>query len=93
MRIVRNLAFAIMQSKLSFLDLVNGVLPLYRIWIMDDCDVLLLPPDLGDVFAIMRTEERREAEVNGIIQSTAEKNFLLILSVQFADNQQVSLKE
>ena len=78
LRIVRNLAFAIMQSKLSFLDLVNGVLPLYRIWIMDDCDVLLLPPDLGDVFAIMRTEERREAEVNGIIQSTAEKNFLLI---------------
>ncbi len=78
LKIVRNTAFALKRMKKDFLDLITGVLPLFRIWIYGDTDVLILPPDLGDVFAIMRTEERKEAEVNRIIQSTAEKPFLLI---------------
>ena len=76
--IVRNLAFALRGMKKDFLDLITGVLPLYRIWIYNDTDVLVLPPDLGDVFTIMRTEERKEREVNRIIQGTAERQFLLI---------------
>ncbi len=78
LKIVRNIAFALEGMKKDFLDLITGVFPLFRIWIYGESDVLLLPPDLGDIFAIMRTEERKEAEVNRIIQSTAEKQFLLI---------------
>ena len=78
LKIVRNIAFALEGMKKDFLDLITGVFPLFRIWIYGESDVLILPPDLGDIFAIMRTEERKEAEVNRIIQSTAEKQFLLI---------------
>ena len=76
--IVRKTAFALQQMKKDFLDLITGIFPLYRIWIYGENDVLIFPPDLGDIFAIMRTDERKEAEVNRIIQSTAEKPFLLI---------------
>ena len=78
LKIVRNIAFALSQTKKDFLDLITGIFPIYRLWIYNDTDVLILPPDLGDIFAIMRTEERKDAEVNRMIQSTAEKPFLLI---------------
>ncbi len=76
--IVRKIAFALEKMKKDFLDLITGIFPLYRIWIYGDNDVLILPPDLGDIFAVMRSEERKEAEVNWIIQGNAEKQFLLI---------------
>ncbi|MBO8436390.1 MAG: hypothetical protein IAA97_05380 [Spirochaetes bacterium] len=76
--IVRNIAFALKGMKKDFLDLITGIFPLYRIWIYNDTDVLIMPPDLGDVFTIMREEKRKEDEVNRIIQGTAEKQFLLI---------------
>ncbi len=78
LEIVRNLAFALSQSKKDFLDLITGIFPLYRIWIYEETSVLILPPDLGDIFAVMRSEERKEAEVNKMIQGNAEKPFLLI---------------
>lgn len=78
LEIVRNLAFALVSADESFLDLITGVLPLYRIWIYDDTKVLVMPPDLGDLIGIMRDEETKENEVNRIIQGTAEKQFLLI---------------
>ena len=76
--IVRKIAFALQSMKKDFLDLITGIFPLYRIWIYGENDVLILPPDLGDIFAVMRSEERKEAEVNWIIQGNAEKQFLLI---------------
>lgn len=78
MKIVRNIAFALRDTKKDFLDLITGIFPLYRIWIYGESDVLILPPDLGDIFAVMRSDERKEAEVNWIIQGNAEKPFLLI---------------
>ena len=66
--IVRKIAFALQSMKKDFLDLITGIFPLYRIWIYGENDVLILPPDLGDIFAVMRSEERKEAEVNWIIQ-------------------------
>ncbi len=76
--IVRNLALALESADEDFLDLVTGVLPLYRIWIADEDKVLILPPDLGDIFSVMIPEEEKEASVSRIIQGKAEKNFLLI---------------
>ena len=35
LEIVRNLAFALVSADESFLDLITGVLPLYRIWIYE----------------------------------------------------------
>ena len=61
LRIVRNLAFALESADEDFLDLVTGVLPLYRIWIADEDKVLILPPDLGDIFSVMIPEEEKEA--------------------------------
>ena len=76
--IVRKIAFALSGMKKDYLDLITGVMPLSRLWIYGENDVLILPPDLGDIFLIMREEERKEMEVSRIIQGTAEKPFLLI---------------
>ena len=78
LKIVRNAAKALVGMNREYLDLTTGILPLSRLWIYGDDGILVLPPDLGDLFQIMRTEDRKDAELNRLIQGTAEKPFLLI---------------
>ena len=56
--IVRKIAFALSGMKKDYLDLITGIMPLSRLWSYGENDVLILPPDLGDIFLIMREEER-----------------------------------
>ena len=78
LRIVRNIAVALKSADEEFLDLESGIFPLYRIWITGDCGILLLPPDLGDIFSVMMDDKEKERCVSSIIQGNAEKGFLLI---------------
>ncbi len=78
LKIVCSLAYGLMNADNAFLDLASGVFPLYRIFIVDGCDVLLLPPDLGDVFSIMESDEDKKAHTIAMIRGNAEQNFMLI---------------
>ena len=69
---------ALKSADEEFLDLESGIFPLYRIWITGDCGILLLPPDLGDIFSVMMDDKEKERCVSSIIQGNAEKGFLLI---------------
>ena len=78
LEIVRTIAFGLMESSLSFLDLTNGIFPLSRILIIRDGRVLLLPPDIGDIIAIMQSEEENIRDRSDIIRGNAEIQFRLI---------------
>ena len=76
--IVRTIARGLMESPASFLDLTNGVFPLSRILIIRDGRILLLPPDIGDIIAIMQSEEENIRDRSDIIRGNAEIQFRLI---------------
>ncbi len=75
---IRMIAFALTKADQEFLDLNNGVFPLYRIYIYENDRILLLPPDLGDVVSIMIDEETKSRESTFLIQGKAEESFRLI---------------
>ena len=76
--LVRQAAMGLMDADREFLDLVSGVFPLYRIYVYDRDSILLLPPDLADVFAMMGSDEDRRRQVTAVIRGNAEQNFMLI---------------
>ena len=76
--IINKIAYALCHADSSFLDLSNGIFPLYRIYIYEGDKVLLLPPDLGDVVSIMIDEETKDRESTSLIQGKAEESFRLI---------------
>ncbi len=57
--LVRDLARALESLPYSFLDLSSGILPLWRVWGMEDGRLLILPQDLADLFAACSDEETR----------------------------------
>ena len=76
--LINKIAFALSKADASFLDLNNGIFPLFRIYIYENDRILLLPPDLGDVFSIMIDEEIKNVESTFLIQGRAEESFRLI---------------
>ncbi|MFA5698460.1 MAG: hypothetical protein WC954_01860 [Sphaerochaeta sp.] len=56
---VRRLAEALTHTTLSFLDLSSGILPLWRIWGVEDGSILILNQDLGDLFAATANDENK----------------------------------
>ena len=76
--IINKIAYALCHADSSFLDLSNGIFPLYRIYVYDRDSILLLPPDLADVFAMMGSDEDRRHQVTAVIRGNAEQNFMLI---------------
>lgn len=78
LKLVNRLAFALSQAESRFLDLSSGVFPLYRIFILDGHDILLLPPDLADIFSIMIDEDTKNRESTALVQGSAEAGFRLV---------------
>ncbi len=76
--LVRKIAFGLSNASEKFLDLTSGIFPLYRIYIYEGKDILLLPPDLADIVSIMIDEETKENESTALIRSVAEPTFRLI---------------
>lgn len=61
--IVRTLAEALTGLDAKFLDLSNGILPLWRLWGLEGGGVLLFPQDLGDLFASCADEYERFEQI------------------------------
>jgi hypothetical protein len=59
LHLVRSLAKALMLLPSSFLDLSNGILPLWRIWGVEDGSILILPQDVADLLASCADEQTR----------------------------------
>lgn len=59
LKLVRDLANALMALPSSFLDLSSGILPLWRIWGVEDGSLLILPQDVADLFASCSDEQKR----------------------------------
>ncbi|NCC65154.1 MAG: hypothetical protein EOM15_10920 [Spirochaetia bacterium] len=56
---VRELAKTLKELPLSFLDLNSNILPLWRIWGVEDGSILILPQEVGDLFSSTADEEKR----------------------------------
>lgn len=81
LKLTMELAYGISKATESFLNLTNGVIPLFRIYIMDETKLLILPPDMGDMIAIARMGERRGAEDGHLIKRDTEMSYRLILEM------------
>ncbi|MGH0054479.1 MAG: hypothetical protein ACQ5SW_13915 [Sphaerochaetaceae bacterium] len=57
--LVRDLARALTSLPTAFLDLSSGILPLWRIWGVEDGRLLILPQDIADLFSSCSDEETR----------------------------------
>ncbi len=79
--IVRDIAKGLEESDEEFLNLETSIFPLYRIFLTGDDAVVLLPPDIGDVIGILRSEEERISEVNVLIRRESEYNFALVMEM------------
>lgn len=76
--IIDELSYGLERSDKEFLNLENGIFPLYRIYIFEDDKVLLLPPDMGDLIAISRLGEMRRRDVLALIKRDSPLGFRLI---------------
>lgn len=81
LEIVRNIAIGLNSASSDFLNLETGIFPLYRIFIVNDADVLLLPPDVGNILSLTLEPVERQKCVNHLIKPSAEKGYLLILEM------------
>jgi hypothetical protein len=57
--LVRELASALASLDTKFLDLSSGILPLWRIWGLEDGGFLILPQSLADLFSFCASENVR----------------------------------
>ena len=78
LKIVLQIARGLTDADKSFLSLSSGIFPLNRIYIYNRDSILLLPPDLADVFSMMETDEDKHRHVTAVIRGNAEQNFMLI---------------
>ncbi|WP_332446327.1 hypothetical protein [Sphaerochaeta sp.] len=74
---VRTLAKALLDLPSSFLDLSSGILPLWRIWAVEDGRILLLPQDIADLFASCADEETRYAQTSAWVHHGVHAPFSL----------------
>ena len=76
--LVNRIAFAIEHADAPFLDPDGGIIPLYRIFIYEGSQILIIPPDLADIMSVMIDEETKNEELTALIQGNAEMNFRLV---------------
>ena len=81
LNLIMQLGYGLSKCNNNFLNLTTGVLPLYRIYILDGSKILILPPDMGDMIAIARMGERRGAEDGHLIKRDSEPSYRLILEM------------
>ncbi|MDD3056898.1 MAG: hypothetical protein PHY87_06845 [Sphaerochaeta sp.] len=61
---VRRLADALSRLSSEFLDLSSGILPLWRVWGIEDGRLLILPQTLGDLFSSTAEEDDRYQNIS-----------------------------
>lgn len=76
--LVQSLAKALMLLPSSFLDLSSGILPLWRIWGVEDGSILILPQDVADLFASCADEQTRFFHIGAWVHHGLHAPFSLI---------------
>lgn len=81
LEIVRNIALALESTSPTFTSLETGIFPLRRIYISGEQDVLLLPPDIGDLMSVYMSDQERQEDVNILIKGSVESGYTLIMEM------------
>ena len=81
LEIIRKISMALEGASEKFLDLETGYFPLRRIYIVDEDDVLLLPPDMASLISVFMDDERRNDDVSALYKRKTESGFTLILEM------------
>ena len=79
--IVRKLARGLMTLSPVDLDLLTGVMPLYRIYIAENDNVVVLPSDAGSVLTLSRTPEEMDRDVRALLAPDREAGYTLTLEM------------
>lgn len=77
LRLIRKIALGLKCGGIQFLNLESSVFPLYRIYIENGENIVLLPPDASSIIALSRTEEEKEKALLNLITPTTEESFAL----------------
>ncbi|AEV30979.1 hypothetical protein SpiGrapes_3235 [Sphaerochaeta pleomorpha str. Grapes] len=75
--IVRDLAKALSLVSTKFLDLSSGIIPIWRIWGLEDGGFLILPQNLADLFSSCANEEVRSFQSTCWVHHDNHKPFSL----------------
>ena len=75
--IVRDLAKALSLLSTKFLDLSSGIIPIWRIWGLEDGGFLILPQNLADLFSSCASEEIRSFQSTCWVHHDNHKPFSL----------------
>ena len=81
LNIIRKIAKALEEAGERFLDLETGIFPLRRIYIVDDEDILLLPPDMASLMSVFMDDDRRNDDVSALYKGRTETGYTLILEM------------
>ena len=79
--LVRKTALGIKKGGKKFADLSTGVFPLYRIYIKDKKDILLLPEDAASILSVSLTREDMDANSKDLTKKDTEAGYTLILEM------------
>lgn len=75
---LKHFALILSSAPKGFADLQTGAIPLWRLYLGQGDDVLILPPDLSDVFSVMKEDVERQQNVNAFLKKDVEGGFRLI---------------
>ncbi len=75
--LVRKIAYGLISQDESFLDLSTGIFPLYRIYIAYGTDIVLLPPDAGEILTLSRKPEDIDKSVRNLLTPSLERGYTL----------------
>ncbi len=78
LNLIEKLARGLKSASEGYLDLLSGIFPLYRIYIASGKDILILPPDAGELLSLSKKEEDKNKEVRFLIKQDEEKSYTLL---------------
>lgn len=79
--LIRKIALGLQTSNKAFLDLENGIFPLYRIYIEGGNNIVLLPPDCANIISLSRTTDEKDKDIRYLVKPDTEKGFTLIMEM------------
>lgn len=79
--LVRKIALGIKKGGKKFADLSTGIFPLYRIYVMDHKDILLLPKDASSIIAVSLNREDMDKSSMILRKKDTETGYTLTLEM------------
>lgn len=79
--LLRKLSLGLKTAKKDFLDLSNGILPLYQVLIHEGKNIVILPKDCAEIIATSRLRDIVDKEVTWLMKPDTEKGYSLLLEM------------